>query len=438
MFYSTVRARVEAAARVQRPSVEWPRDLQRPQRAADRGETGPSRISLVGLNAANFFLAEIVGVVLPFLGDYLKGAEWSESALGVAIALAGLGVFIMQTPAGIIVDRVRWRRTLLAAASLAVGICYGLLPLVPARAAWIDPLLFTAGAAQAFFLPLLGALALGLVGHAALNRTIGSNQSWNHGGNLAAALLAIALVGWLGVTSIFFAVTAVSLLAAASIYLIREREIDERRASGAADDDRQAAGIRTLLADRRVWVLLASTALFHLANAPVMPFVGAYIQTLGGSHEQVAAVVLVAQAVMIPVALAAGRLCDSWGRKPVFAIGFLALPLRIFLYSLTDQPGMLVALQALDGIGAGIYGVVIVAICADLTHGKGGFNALSGMIATALAVGGVVGPLGAGFLAEHLGYNGFFYVFAGIAALAAAVFLIGMPETGKRVEIRGD
>jgi predicted MFS family arabinose efflux permease len=52
------------------------------------------------------------------------------------------------------------------------------------------------------------------------------------------------------------------------------------------------------------------------------------------------------------------------------------------------------------------------------------------MIATALAVGGVIGPLGAGFLAEHLGYNGFFLVFAGIAVVAAVLFLTLMPETG--------
>ncbi|HEY1784679.1 MAG TPA: MFS transporter, partial [Pirellulales bacterium] len=266
--------------------------------------------------------------------------------------------------------------------------------------------------------------------------TIGSNQGWNHAGNLAAALLAMSLVGWFAVSSIFYAVAVVSVLAAGSVFLIREQEIDETRASGVGDgasgDERRS--VRGLLADYRVWVLLASTALFHLANAPVMPFVGAYIKTLGGSHVQVAAVVLVAQAVMIPVALAAGRLCDMWGRKWVFAIGFLALPVRIFLYSLTNDPWMLVALQTLDGIGAGIYGVVIVAMCADLTRGKGGFNALSGMIATALAVGGVIGPLSAGFLAEHLGYNGFFYVFAGIAALAAAVFLVLMPETGGRGE----
>ena len=113
---------------------------------------------------------------------------------------------------------------------------------------------------------------------------------------------------------------------------------------------RPGAGLRELLHDYRVWVLLASTALFHLANAPVMPFVGAYIKKLNGSHVQVAAVVLVAQAVMIPVALAAGWLCDRWGRKWVFAIGLLALPVRIFLYSLTEDPWMLVALQTLTGL----------------------------------------------------------------------------------------
>jgi MFS family permease len=402
--------------------------------APAQGKTGEmvSLQSRAGLNAANFFLAEITGVVMPFLGAYLQGQHWSETAIGFAIALAGLGVFLMQTPAGMITDRVRQRRTLLAGASILLGVCYGLLPLVPANPGWVNPLLFGAGAGQAFFLPLLGALALGLVGHAALNRTMGHNQGWNHAGNLAAALLAMGLVSLFGVASVFYAVTIVSALAAGSIFLIREDEVDENRASGATDGGGKGAGLRALLKDWRVLVLLAATALFHLANAPVMPFLGAYIKALHGTDVQVAAVVLVAQAVMIPVALAAGWLCDRWGRKAVFAIGFLALPVRIFLYTLTQDPWMLVALQALDGIGAGIYGVVIVAICADLTRGKGGFNALSGMIATALAVGGVVGPFGAGFLAQHLGYNGFFYVFSGLAALAAVVFLTLMPETGSR------
>ncbi len=62
-------------------------------------------------------------------------------------------------------------------------------------------------------------------------------------------------------------------------------------------------------------------------------------------------------------------------------------------------------LQGLDGVGAGIYGVVVVALSADLTRGKGGFNTLMGLFATALAIGGVIGPVLTGLLVQHLGFK---------------------------------
>jgi MFS family permease len=140
-------------------------------------------------------------------------------------------------------------------------------------------------------------------------------------------------------------------------------------------------------------------------------------------------VVLVAQAVMVPVAVLAGWACHRWGRKPVFAVAFVALPVRILLYSFSSDPWELVALQVFDGIGAGIYGVVIAVICVDLTREKGGYNALQGMFATALAVGGVLGPLLAGPLVQHLGFPTAFRAFAVVAAVGAGVFLALMPET---------
>src|SRR4030081_2327040 len=86
--------------------------------------------SRIGLNAANFFLAEVTGVVMPFLSAILQSRQWRYDAIGLATALAGLGVFLMQTPAGFIVDRVFRRRTLLAGASLLLGVCYGLMSFV--------------------------------------------------------------------------------------------------------------------------------------------------------------------------------------------------------------------------------------------------------------------------------------------------------------------
>ncbi len=395
----------------------------------DQGRQRPSRQSWFGLLVANFFLAEVVGVLVPFLSKYLVERGWNDGSVGVCIALGGLGVFLMQTPAGLLVDRIRQHRALLGGASLMLGLCCGLLPLVPARWIWIDSLLFVGGMSRAFFAPSLGALALGLVGHAGLNRLMGAAQSCDHAGNLTAALVAIVLAVWLPVEAIFYAVAVVSFLAAASVFVIRPREVDEELACGGHDGGQPATGFFTLLRDRRVAILFAAVALFHLANAPVMPLVGMYIARLGGSNAQVACVVLSAQAVMIPVAWLAGRLCERWGRKPVFAIGFLVLPVRIVLYSLTNSPWVLVALQTLDGIGAGIYGVVIVAICADLTRGTGRFNALQGLIATALSAGGVLGPVLAGFVVQYLGFAAAFYLFAAVAAVGALVFVLFMPET---------
>jgi MFS family permease len=52
-----------------------------------------------------------------------------------------------------------------------------------------------------------------------------------------------------------------------------------------------------------------------------------------------------------------------------------------------------------------------------------------GLFATALAIGGVAGPLLSGMLVQHLGFQIAFYTFAGLAALGAAVFTWSVPET---------
>jgi MFS family permease len=224
------------------------------------------RQSQAALNAANFFLADATAVVIPFLEVFLRARGWGYDAIMAAVAVAGLGVFVLQTPAGYIVDRVRARRAWLAGASLLLGGCLGLLPLVPARWFWIDPLLFLAGASQSFFTPLLGALALALAGHARLSRLLGMNQASNHLGNIAAALGAMLLVSWFGLFSVFSAVVVLSVLAAVSAFLIRQGDLDERRASGGCISETECtglAGLRELIRDRRVVVLF-------LAPAPVL------------------------------------------------------------------------------------------------------------------------------------------------------------------------
>ena len=71
-------------------------------------------------------------------------------------------------------------------------------------------------------------------------------------------------------------------------------------------------------------------------------------------------------------------MAESWGRRAVFLAGFMVLSVRGVLYTFTTNPSVLVAIQLLDGIGAGIFGVVGVLVIADLTRGTGRFNLVQG------------------------------------------------------------
>ncbi|MFM9597259.1 hypothetical protein ACKI1O_48905, partial [Streptomyces scabiei] len=89
---------------------------------------------------------------------------------------------------------------------------------------------------------------------------------------------------------------------------------------------------------------------------------------------------------------------DRWGRKPLFLAGFAILAVRGFLYPLSDGMGWLVAVQLLDGFGAGIYGALFPIIVNDLTYGTGRFNLSQGAIATAQGIGAALSTTLAGLI----------------------------------------
>lgn len=139
--------------------------------------------------------------------------------------------------------------------------------------------------------------------------------------------------------------------------------------------------------------------------------------------------IVAAQVVMVPMAMLVGARADRWGRKPLFLAAFLILPLRGCLYTLSDNPYWLVAVQSLDGVGAGIFGAIFPIIVADLMRGTGRFNIAQGAIITAQGIGAAVSTTVAGLVVVHAGYSAAFLTLAGVAAVGAAVFFFGLNET---------
>src|ERR1700751_3459794 len=83
------------------------------------------------LDAANFFLADVRDGLGPYLAIYLLTIQkWDEASIGVAMSIATAAGIVAQTPAGGLIDATRRKRTVMAAAAVAVVAASLMLPLV--------------------------------------------------------------------------------------------------------------------------------------------------------------------------------------------------------------------------------------------------------------------------------------------------------------------
>ena len=402
-------------------------------------KTAPSKRTLLGLDAVNFLMADVHTGVGPFVAIYLAASlHWDPKDIGVALSAAGIAGLVAQTPVGAFVDVLRYKREALAMGTALLGI--GALAMVFFHSfAEVLAAQITMGVVGTFFPPAMAGMTLGIVGRRGLDLRIGRNETFNHAGNVFAAITAGLLGYWIARRYIFYSTAVFCVAAMVAIFFIRRKEIDFQRSRGyeageaARKDDAAVSGFLEVLTNRSLLIFIISVVLFHFANAAMLPLIG---QKLSQGHPRgsslfMAICIVGAQTVMIPVALAAGRFAHSWGRKTVFIIGFAALPIRGALYTLSDNPYFLVGVQLMDGIGAAIFGVVSVLVIADLTHGTGRFNFTQGVVATATGLGASLSNGITGFIVQRAGFHAAFLFLAAVATFALGIFWTLMPETKK-------
>ena len=192
------------------------------------------------------------------------------------------------------------------------------------------------------------------------------------------------------------------------------------------------SGLATLLASKPLLLFAALMAMLHFANAAMLPSVGQLLTRVVGTDyatSLIAACIVAAQLVMVPVAVLVGARADRWGRKPFFLVAFGILAARGVLYTLSDDPFWLVGVQLLDGVGAGIFGALFPVVVADLTRGSGRFNVAQGAVATAQGIGASFSATFAGVIIVFGGYSAAFLALAAVAGAGFALYLLAMPET---------
>jgi predicted MFS family arabinose efflux permease len=289
------------------------------------------------------------------------------------------------------------------------------------------------GGTSSVFLPAICAMSLGIVGRAAFDTRQGRNQTFNSAGNVIAAV-SMGVLGYLvSNRSIFFFVAACAVPTILVLLLIRPGEIDYELARGATDGEKggKVKSVEVLFWERPLVLFLGCAVMFHFANAAMLPLLGEMLAKGQGRSSMMfmSACVVTTQFVITLIASWSGRTAGTWGRKPLLLIAFGVLPIRGVLYTLTSNTALLVAIQVMDGVGAGIFGVVSVLVIADLTRGTGRFNLTLGAITTAVGIGAALSQVIAGSIVHHVGFRAGFLFLAGVAATAFAILYFFMPET---------
>lgn len=397
----------------------------------DRNQDRRNNLSLDGLN---FFLADVRDGLGPYLAIYLLAVHrWDPASIGVVMTVAAMVGLVAQAPAGALIDRVRSKRAVVAVAALMVTLGCLVLPFTSSFG--LVALTQALGAvAASVFAPAIAAISLGITGAKAFTRRTGRNETFNHAGNACAALLAGGFAWLFGPIAVFYLMAAMALASIVAVSCVSAEAIDHDVArgleAGQVVHGPVPSALRVLLDNRTLLLFAMCCGLFHLANAAMLPLVS---QKLAQANVHLAtpltsACIVSAQMVMVPMAWLVGFKADAWGRKPLLLAGFLILPIRGVLYVLSDDPYWLVAVQLLDGIGAGLFGALFPLVVKDLTQGTGRFNVSLGVLSTVFGLGAALSNSLAGFVVQGAGYSAAFLTLAAIAALAFGL-LLAMPET---------
>ena len=392
-----------------------------------------SQRSLRGLDWFAFFVADIQTGWGPFVATYLTSVAWTQFDIGLILTIGTITGLALQIPAGALVDRVPAKRLLAALAVASISASALLLAYWPIFSVVVAAKVLHA-IASSLLGPTLVAISLGLVGHALFSIRLGRNVRFLSLGNAIAAGVAGGIAYYYSNQAIFFLTAALGIPTLIALAQISSSEIDPELARGGISKSGVSTWFDAIsgLVHHRVLIGFAATiVLFQLANAAMLPILAGI---LARRDPETAALVLsicilVPQFVVVAIAPWIGVRAQSWGRRPLLLLTFVALSARGAIFAVTSDPYLLVAAQLLDGVSAASLGVLVPLIIADVTRGSGHFNFAQGLIGAAVGIGASFSTTLAGFIADTSGAPITFLLLSCVGVMGLVFVFAVVPET---------
>lgn len=379
------------------------------------------------LDLVNFFVADAQTGFGPFVAVYLTSHKWTQIEIGYALTLGTMTSLISQLPAGVLVDSMRNKRMAASGALIGIIIAALLLAVQPDRLPVLVAQMLH-GFASCVMTPAIAAISLHMAGHAALGERLGRNARYASIGNGMAAAIMGATGAYFSSRFVFLLTATLCVPALVALWCIGPGPHSRSQTTSRVVD---IAGLRALVLDRRLPIFGICVMLFHLSNAAMLPLAGAAVTMRAGHFANliIAACIVVPQVIVALLSPWVGRAAQRIGRKRLLLLGWGALPVRGLLLAVLPGSWPLVMGQAVSGVSAAVFGVLLPLLAADLTVGTSHFNLCMGILGLAMYLGAAASTTMSGGIADAAGMQAAFLVLAGVGVIGFLAVLLAMPET---------
>jgi MFS family permease len=380
-----------------------------------------------------FLITASFGFLQPFVPLFWEASGLSRAHIGLVSGLGTGAALLIQPLLGRLSDKLDARRPLMAAAAITAGLAYYSFQ-------WADgPFAFgvltAVGVNGTIYLnAAAGAICGRIAGPNTGGATYAAYRVWGSVGYIVVALLTGylingALTGGGGMTRKALAPVfrwGPSIFAAIALLTLWIPDPRSRMAPAKlpAETDLSASDER----DRGLLQpFLISFFLYQFALYGASAYLSLFMKALGATPLWITGTFAAGVVCEVLVMTRIGRISDAYGRKPVLAVAFLLMPLRLLCYIPATGPTWVMVVQLLHGLNFGIMGAVAIAYVNDIATDRNR-GALQASLASVGGLAVAIGPAVCGAIAQRFGLGWMFASMAVVGAAGALVFMLRVQE----------
>ncbi|MGY1704586.1 MFS transporter [Geodermatophilus sp. SYSU D00697] len=379
------------------------------------------------LSVVAFVVALGFGIVAPAIPLFARSFGVGTTAVGLAVSAFAFFRFVSAFGGGSLVERLG-ERTVLALGLTTVAVTTGLAGLAHSFPVFLG-LRAAGGIGSAMF--TVAALSLLLRASPPAHR--GRAAATYQGGFILGGIAGPALGGLLAEVSprLPFLLYAGFLLVAGGVAVLFLRSGPPPAPAptpGVPELATRALPLRAAFRSRvYVAALLANLGvgwvLFGVRNSLVPLYV---TEELGRTVAWAGAGLLAGSLAQALGLLRSGRLADTWGRRPSLLLGTSLATASTAVLVLPPATGAFLLSMAAFGLAASLLASVPAALVGDVSPARGG--RVVAVFQMSADLGGIVGPLAAGWLTDAVSYQAAFAVTTAVLGLGL-LGALALPRT---------